>query len=87
MLPGTDEAFDQRVQAAVERRRRFESGVIDNYSTDSQTGDSVEIDKYSSYSQCDDPIERTAVDLPVNDYPPSDTQTETENTQRLLNAQ
>lgn len=87
MLPGTDEAFDQRVQTAVERRRRFESGVIDNYSTDSQTGDSVEIDKYSSYSQCDDPIERTSVDLPVNDYPSSDTQTENENPQRLLNEQ
>ncbi|KAE9447246.1 hypothetical protein C3L33_20827, partial [Rhododendron williamsianum] len=86
MLPGTDEEFDQRVQAAVERRRRFESGVIDN-SSDSQTGGSIESDNYSSDSQCNDPIERTSVDLRVNDYPSSDTHTENENPQRLLNAQ
>ncbi|GMP37934.1 hypothetical protein CsSME_00009397 [Camellia sinensis var. sinensis] len=37
MLPGADEEFDRRVHAAVERRQRFESGVVDNYPSDSQT--------------------------------------------------
>lgn len=38
MLGGTDEEFDQRVQAAVERRRRFESGVtFEEEPSDSQT--------------------------------------------------
>ncbi|XP_027112259.1 transcription termination factor MTERF2, chloroplastic-like isoform X2 [Coffea arabica] len=38
MLGGTDEEFDQRVQAAVERRQRFESGVtFEEESSDSQT--------------------------------------------------
>ncbi|KAI8532989.1 hypothetical protein RHMOL_Rhmol11G0261100 [Rhododendron molle] len=81
MLPGTDEEFDQRVQAAVERRQRFESGVIDN-SSDSQTDGSIESDNYSSDSQCNDPIEMTSVDLRVNDYPSSDTHSENENPQR-----
>ncbi|KAG5538576.1 hypothetical protein RHGRI_019228 [Rhododendron griersonianum] len=48
---GTDEEFDQRVQAVVERHRRFESGVIDN-SSDSQTDGSIESDNGSSDSQC-----------------------------------
>ncbi|XP_028084629.1 transcription termination factor MTERF2, chloroplastic-like [Camellia sinensis] len=60
MLPGTDEEFDRRVHAAVERRQRFESGVVDNYPSDSQT---------------DGSIERTLVDFSVNDYSSSDNQT------------
>ncbi|XP_077218911.1 mitochondrial transcription termination factor family protein [Tasmannia lanceolata] len=32
MLPGPDEEFDRRVQDAVERRRRFESGDLDDLS-------------------------------------------------------
>ncbi|GMP37913.1 hypothetical protein CsSME_00009388 [Camellia sinensis var. sinensis] len=60
MLPGTNEEFDRRVRAAVERRQRFESGVADNYPSDCQT---------------DGSIERTLVDFSVNDYSSSDNQT------------
>lgn len=37
MLGGTDEEFDQRVEAAVKRRQRFESGVPFEEPPDSQT--------------------------------------------------
>ncbi|KAE9460048.1 hypothetical protein C3L33_08089, partial [Rhododendron williamsianum] len=82
MLPGTDEEFDQRVQAVVERCRRFESGVIDN-SSDSITAHLILNVQLSSDSQCNDHIERMSVDLRLNDYPSSDTHTENENPLRL----
>lgn len=39
MLACTDEEFEKKVEAAVERRRRFESGVTDGTSSDSQVAD------------------------------------------------
>uniref|UniRef100_A0A5B7AQZ2 Uncharacterized protein n=1 Tax=Davidia involucrata TaxID=16924 RepID=A0A5B7AQZ2_DAVIN len=59
MLASTDEEFDQRVQAAVERRRRFESRVMDECTSDSQIDGSIE----------------TVVDFSGNDDSSSDSQT------------
>ncbi|KAK3022046.1 hypothetical protein RJ639_047436 [Escallonia herrerae] len=39
MLSSTDEEFNQRVQDAVERRKKFESGIVDEQSSNSQSGD------------------------------------------------
>lgn len=40
MLTPTDEEFDQKVRAAVERRQRFESGVpLDGIETPQRTDD------------------------------------------------
>ncbi|KAL6963868.1 Transcription termination factor mterf2, chloroplastic [Sarracenia purpurea var. burkii] len=69
MLTDTDEEFVERVQAAIERRRRFESGVTDNYSSDSETNGS---------------IEGAGIDVSVEDNPFSDTEIEKENSQRLF---
>ncbi|XP_059647673.1 transcription termination factor MTERF2, chloroplastic [Cornus florida] len=60
MLASTDEEFDQRVQAAVERRRRFESGIVDEHLSDSKTDGSVE---------------STLVDFPRDEYSSCDSQT------------
>ncbi|KAK4401536.1 Transcription termination factor MT, chloroplastic [Sesamum angolense] len=51
MLASTDEEFDIRVKEAVERRRRFESGVTYQPPSDSQNDDST---KTSSFSQMPD---------------------------------
>ncbi|KAA8545977.1 hypothetical protein F0562_020572 [Nyssa sinensis] len=59
MLGSTDDEFDERVRAAVERRRRFESGVMDEFVSDSQTNRSIE----------------TLVDFSGNDNSSSDSQT------------
>lgn len=42
MLASTDDEFKQRVQAAVERRLRFESGVIYDKEADTQIDCSIE---------------------------------------------
>ena len=70
MLAGTDEEFDERVRAAVERRQRFELGIADNDPAESQT---------------DDSIESASVDFSIADCSSSDTQTE-ENSQRLISS-
>lgn len=41
MLASTDEEFNQRVEDAVERRRRFESGVTKEAPSDSDTTDVI----------------------------------------------
>ncbi|KAL0334732.1 UNVERIFIED_CONTAM: Transcription termination factor MT, chloroplastic [Sesamum radiatum] len=51
MLASTDEEFDMRVKEAVERRRRFESGVTYQPPSDSQNDDST---KTSSFYQMPD---------------------------------
>jgi len=61
MLPGTDEQFNERVRAAVERRQRFESGVVDADPLDSERNNSTE--------------GRTSVDFPTSDYSSSGIQT------------
>lgn len=53
MLASTDEEFDMRVKEAVERRRRFECGVIYQPPSDSQNDDST---KMSSFSQIPDNV-------------------------------
>ncbi|KAL0422757.1 UNVERIFIED_CONTAM: Transcription termination factor MT, chloroplastic [Sesamum latifolium] len=47
MLASTDEEFDMRVKEAVERRRRFESGVPYQPPSDSQNDDSTEPSAFS----------------------------------------
>lgn len=60
MLASTDTEFDQRVQAAVERRRKFELGIMDEQASESQ-GDGFS--------------ERILVDTGGHDYPYSDSET------------
>lgn len=36
MLATSDEEFDRRVRAAVERRQKFESGIVDEEISESQ---------------------------------------------------
>ncbi|KAK9286085.1 hypothetical protein L1049_014465 [Liquidambar formosana] len=62
MLASTDEEFSQRVEAAVERRQRFESGIMDSTFSDSQTTDES-LD------------ERALVDLSGSEITVSDSQT------------
>lgn len=56
MLAGTDEDFAQRVQAAVERRQKFESGVLGGHPSDSQSSGYMESVDYSSDSQLDESL-------------------------------
>ena len=42
MLATSDEEFDRRVRAAVERRQKFESGIVDEEISESQIGGSLE---------------------------------------------
>ncbi|KAK3026977.1 hypothetical protein RJ639_041738 [Escallonia herrerae] len=61
MLSSTDGEFNQRVQDAVERRRKFESGIVDEQSSNSQSGD--------------DSISSEPVDFYENDSSSSDSET------------
>lgn len=60
MLASTDTEFDQRVQAAVERRRKFELGIMDEQASEPQ-GDGCS--------------ERILVDTCGHDYPYTDSET------------
>ncbi|CAK9149610.1 unnamed protein product [Ilex paraguariensis] len=53
MLASTDEEFDQRVKAAVEKRQRFESGIMDESLSDSQIDSSIKGTQLSSSEEKD----------------------------------
>ncbi|KAK1293413.1 hypothetical protein QJS10_CPB17g02172 [Acorus calamus] len=48
MLAGSNEEFSRRVEAAVERRRRFELGIIDNDDTDDDDSHVLESEAHPS---------------------------------------
>ncbi|KAK1269182.1 hypothetical protein QJS04_geneDACA005372 [Acorus gramineus] len=53
MLAGSNEEFSCRVEAAVERRRRFESGIIDNDNADDDDSHVMESEAHPSSLEMD----------------------------------
>ncbi|KAK1316033.1 hypothetical protein QJS10_CPA05g01127 [Acorus calamus] len=53
MLAGSNEEFSRRVEAAVERHRRFESGIIDNDDADDDDSHVVESEAHPSSLEMD----------------------------------